>query len=140
MWNSILFNTCGTLGVLSMILGVSLFPWIFNRKIIPEIERKVGKKLEWSRSYDHAVNPLGSFGSRILGRYSEIMYYIAVKFLLSKFCADKSYFKIFRFFVLTKASYQTEQFTRREIIWSLLALINVVIFFVSGIVFCFMPS
>lgn len=125
---NIIYNLCGILGILSMISGLTFYPLIFNYIIVPEIERKLGQKLGYYRMNYR----LASF-SKFLGRYAEISFYIFVKSVAHLFGKDPNKMRVGpRTFALQKVNYPYEMFTKKEIIWSTLAIINTLLFFGCG--------
>lgn len=128
---TIIYFIAVDIAALSMIFGVTLFPWKFNRQIIPEIEQKLGKKLEYNESI-YAMMPTGKYM-----RYVEIGGWIVQRYLLRKWGKDET--KYCRgTYALYKANYQVEQFSRKEIFWSMLAVIDLLSFVILGIIFMVM--
>jgi hypothetical protein len=76
LYQEILYNFCGAIASISMISGVTLFPLVFTRSIVPGIEKKIGQKLGYySPMYKRM--PIG----KVLGRHNEIATYITVNVL-----------------------------------------------------------
>ena len=86
-----------------LIIAINVFfilPLVFNFKIIPGIEEKMGRRLEFDSIYNYVF----FFGNYFV-RFREISAYIFLKYLNLKF----SFFKMKKF-ALTKANYSREEF------------------------------
>lgn len=98
------------------------FPIVFNFKIIPRIEQKIGRRLQFSPKYDYHF----LFGSWF-AKYLEISIHIFIKYLELPFKDNKER-------ALIKVNYQCEEFSKQEIFWSLYAVLNIFVFFISLII------
>ena len=124
----ILYHLSGTLVLISMISGLTLFPWVFNRIIVPEIERKVGQKLGYHMiQYDMMAH------GRYLMRQTEISFYIFLKCLIKWYGKDPNAVKINpKGYALQIVNYPYELFTRKEILWSFAVMVNYLLFVICG--------
>ncbi len=105
--------------LITMINLLPVLPFIFNHVIIPKIEKKIGKRLQFDPIYDS----LFLWGNYFV-RYLVVSMYIMIK--ISNF----SFLKLKRN-ALEKANYRRELITNWEIFWSLITLLNAIVFWVS---------
>ena len=124
----IIYNLCGTLTGISMISGVTLFPLVFNRIIVPEIERKIGQKLGYYMIY-YEMKPF----SKYLFRSAEVSFYIVAKCLIKRYGKDPNIVKVGpRSYALQRVNYSYEMFSKKEIRWSFAVIISYLLFFICG--------
>jgi hypothetical protein len=124
----IIYKITGYIGIISMLSGVIVFPIVFNRVIVPEIERKVGQKLGY-----YALNYRLMFRGKYFMRQTEIAFYIFVKCLVKLFGKDPNAFKFYpKAYALQKVNYPYELFSRKEIIWSFMLMLDYLLFFSCG--------
>ncbi len=100
-----------------------IIPLIFNLKVIPGIERKVGKKLKFEL-FSYSLHFFNSY----FVRYGEIFLYILTIYLKIPQKMNPKY-------ALVQVAYPRELFSTSEIFWSFFALFNFVIFFIFFIIF-----
>lgn len=113
--------------IVNMIL---VFPFIFYFSIIPKIEKKIGKKLEFN-------NITGAFFPRWTMSVPGVGAWIATKFLLKK---PKKRDPRSMFVPLLETSYDIHYASRIEIVVSILAMINSLIFIITGILLFLMTK
>lgn len=112
---------CLALVMFCGIICILIIPIIFNYFIIPNIERKVGERLEFRDYWDYFL--FGNF----MYRHIEIISYLAIKYLAFKFKGNQDAFKINPKFSLSKINYRIEDASRFEIVMSFVAIINVIV-------------
>ena len=101
-----------------------ILPLIFNFFLIPKIEKKIGKKLE----YKHYIYQVALFGS-FFGRYIEISYYMVVKFIASKLGFDPNKVNLGKLLALQSVNYNIEEASYVEVGISFFALGNILLVF-----------
>lgn len=100
-------------GFLIIVINVFfVLPIIFNFKIIPMIENKIGQKLEFTLSSYNLY-----FFRSYFTRFIEISLYIFTKFLKIPKKMNPKY-------ALAKVRYSREQFSKAEIFWSFFCICN----------------
>lgn len=110
--------------------GVITMPIIFNFFIIPKIEKKTGKKLEFAPYWNAFL-----FGNFIIG-YAEIVEYIIIKYFALRFKKNPDAIRVNRKFALEKIKYDIRTASNFEIKMSFIAAINVLLAaFCLGMVF-----
>jgi hypothetical protein len=123
-----LYTVILLLTAISMINGVTLFPLVFTRSIVPGIEKKIGQKLGYYRLI-YKMSPY----TKVLGQYVEVAFYILVKYLAHAFGKDPNKIRVGpRTFALQRVNYPFAMFTKKEIVWSFLAIINAMLFWSCG--------
>ena len=103
------------------ILPFTLFAWQFSRKIIPEIERKLGKKLVYPDLY--YCTPYFKTATAF-----NVALFIVIRYLVNR-CGGKAENWCKGQMALYKAGYALSQCTRKEIVWSVLYVMDIVIWF-----------
>jgi hypothetical protein len=102
---------------------IFIFPSIFYFSIIPKIEKKIGKRLEFN-------NITGGYFPRWTMSVPGVAAWIATKYLLKK---PKKRDPRTMFVPLLETSYDIRYASRIEIVVSILAMINSLIFIITGI-------
>lgn len=118
--NRILFCSLGLM-LLNIFHGLAIFPFVFNFKIIPEIENKVGCKLEYSPYYN--IYLFNSY----FARYGEIAIYIFTRYYQLPHRDNKEG-------ALSRVKYSREEFSKKEIFWSTYVIINFWVFFINFLI------
>ncbi len=108
--------------ILITIINFLILPLVFNFKIIPNIERKVGKKLKFELFY-YSLHIFNGY----FVRYGEIFLYILTIYLKIPKKMNPKY-------ALVKVAYSREVFSTSEIFWSFFALFNFVFFYIFFII------
>ncbi|MDF2866532.1 MAG: hypothetical protein K0S11_2 [Gammaproteobacteria bacterium] len=124
----VIYHVTGFIGTISMLIIVTLFPLVFNRIIVPEIERKIGQKLGY-----YMIQYRMMFRGKYFMRQTEIAFYIFAKCLIKWFGKDPNTVKIYpKAYALQKINYPYELFTRKEIMWSFAVMISYLLFITCG--------
>ena len=108
--------------IITSLKATLILPIVFNFKIIPRIEYKIGRQLQ----YDSFYNSVYLFGN-YFARYAEIAFYICFTYFRLPFKRNEA-------FALVKVNYQLEEFSEKEIFWSTYAMINFLIFGINMII------
>jgi len=120
--------------VLIVLNGLTFFPLIFNWFIIPEIEKKVGKKLEYRLwIYKGRWFPKLSY-------YLEIAAYIVILYLRKKIGRPLLKKRLPPEVALINAKYEIEMVSRKELMWSFFTVINGILFFLICFLLLFMDK
>jgi hypothetical protein len=117
----------------SMLMGGIISPIVFLFSIIPNIEKRMGRKLEFSNRYDY-------FPTGRIGRFYEVGLCIASEYFLSFFGKTTKNIGFFKSYALIKADFDIRTFPRREIVWSVLLMISSVIFIFLGALLYFIGA
>ena len=116
--------------VLAVSITVSMLsmPFLFTFYIIPKIEKRVGKKLEFVMP-NYYLLP----GSKFVTGYFEISWCIIKKYLMWKLNKlNYNSIKPNSKWALWRSNYRIEGASRFEIFISFFALINIILFFLIG--------
>ena len=92
------------LGAMSMIFGAIICPIVFNRSIIPAIEKRIGKKLEFSGRYDYM--PFGRSAC-----FYEVGLCVASEYCLSFLRKSTKNIRFFKNYALIKANFDITTFS-----------------------------
>ncbi len=117
-----MFAIAGTISVFATIV---IFPWIFNRKIIPNIEKRVGQRLEFTL-FTYALLP----GMYTFMRYGEIVWYIVIKHMAVKMGYDQTKLVAWGS-ALQNINYDVRNASHCELIMSYLAVLNLLMTAIS---------
>ncbi len=116
------------IGCINMIAPFTIFPYIFNRKLIPSIEKQLDTKLYFGALTGYSL----FWGSSFYGKHLEISLYITFKLIARMLGFDESKLKLSPRCALYAVDYKTKQASKSLITWSLLDVLNSVSFFVLG--------
>lgn len=123
---AIINNVIFWIGMLSFFNLAVTFPIIFNCFVIPRIEKKVGKKLEFTTS-------LYYWGCNTWLHYWDIAWYVGEKYIAMKITkkpSDQIRYKPSA--ALQKINYKVETASKFEIFISLTTITSLLLFFVIG--------
>lgn len=125
----------GNIGIFSVLASLTLFPLKFKYSIHPAIEKKMGVKLKHAPTWD--VIPFGHYQAYLDSAAYIVAMHIA--FLRGRKPKPVSERKSPR--ALSKIGYAVEDFSKREIVWSYLVIINAILCFAcGGLLFFFNPG
>lgn len=110
-----------------LIMMLIVYPIIYNYFVIPKIENRTGKKLEYtSFCYVYLSNYLWPIGGKKIAKYVDVGPYICSEYTYWKF---KIRFKIDPLCSLARIGYDITKASRLEIVTSFSVLIFVVLLF-----------
>ncbi len=122
----------GFIFALLMFVGMFYFsvisPIIFNYFLIPKIEKKIGKKLDYHPFIDYI------FLGKWMCRQEEIALYLINRYWAMKFKGDYGLPKYCLRFGLKKAGYTINMASKLEIVMSFLLLVSTVVTVISAII------
>ena len=117
-------------GLVEMVLGLILFPLVFWIFVVPGIESRIGKKLNFS----YSALP---FGKYFCG-YMELAFTITLMYLSLKIFKDKLKIK-FDHFALVNAKYDVSMAPRSELVISFLGFANMIFFLILMLLMFLIP-
>lgn len=115
----------------SMLYAAIIAPLIVHTSIRPEIEKRLGKKLEFTTFYN-------SLPYTYMIQLTEIPLCIGIEYFLSLFGKSTKNIRFFKNYALIKINFDLKDFSRSDIFFSVLHVLSFIIFFGLGAVLCFM--
>lgn len=119
--------------VIPILLIFVVYPVIYNFYLIPDMERRIGQKLQYgSGAYVWASLYFFIIGGKYWARYSDLVPYIASKYINKKF--NISFFKIDKGSALYKINYDISNASKLEIFMSLFFMIYGILTLIASFV------
>lgn len=122
-----IMDISGIIASISSLVQFIIIPPIFNFYIIPNIEKKIGRKINFKNQF--FMNNIRSPFLCYITKNVSVSFYIVFKYFgMSKKTFERNY----SYSELSEIQYESESFSRFELFFSFFSLINLSIIFIFG--------
>ena len=121
--------SAGWLCIFSLFAPATIYPWIFNRYIIPDIEKQIGGKIYYPKSLLSGWN----LSPKYMMPAVQVSFYIVLKYILSKILRCSSdQIQISKMYPLQTENYRIEDASKFTIIMSFVYWLSITWLIVGG--------